>query len=69
MSDLSDYNFLFISFKTLTMKSNYSVFSFSDWGSTQSTNKKAEEIAWIYFTNILRLYTVQDLRCLAHLLQ
>jgi hypothetical protein len=33
------------------MKSNNSVFSFSHWGSTQSTNKRVERIAWFYFTN------------------
>ena len=48
----------FISFWSLAMKSNVSVFSFSHWGFTQSTNKRAKKVAWFYSTNLLNLYTV-----------
>ena len=34
------------------MKSNISVFSFSHWGFTQLTNKRAKKVAWIYSTNL-----------------
>ena len=40
-----------ISFWSLAMKPIVSVFSFSHWGSTQLTNKRAKKVACFIFTN------------------
>jgi len=67
----------FISFWFLAMKPIISVFSFSHWGSTQSTNKRAKKVACFYFT-ILRTYILYllfaliftikyNLSCLSHI--
>jgi len=40
-----------ISFWSLAMKPIVSVFLFSHWGSTQSTNKRAKKVACFIFTN------------------
>jgi len=45
----------FNSFWFLAMKPNISIFSFSHWGITQSTNKRVKRIAYFYSTN-LRAY-------------
>ena len=42
----------FISFWSLAMKSNISVFLFLHWGFTQLTNKRAKKVAWFYSTNL-----------------
>jgi len=50
-SVLINAQLVYFHLKSLAAKPIYSVFSFSTWGWTQSTNKRAETIAWFYFTN------------------
>jgi len=44
--------YCFILFWSLAMKSIVSVFLFSHWSPTQSTNKRANRVAWFYSTNL-----------------